>query len=186
MLEFVRRIPDGDNRERLICPDCGHIAYDNPKLVVGCVVVSDDRVLLCRRAIEPRLGYWTLPAGFLEHGETLEEGAKRETLEEAQAQIALDGLLAVYSISRIGQVQMMFRGRFAGAPEFAAGPESLDVQLFAWSDIPWSTIAFPSVRWALEAWHAHGPGPLGAPVGNPSEDQRGTTRLDGTREKPST
>jgi ADP-ribose pyrophosphatase YjhB (NUDIX family) len=178
MLEFVRRIPDGDNRERLICPDCGHIAYDNPKIVVGAVVVSDTKILLCRRAIEPRPGFWTLPAGFLEHGETLEEGAMRETLEEAKARIVLDGMLAIFNISRIGQVQMFFRGRFEGAPAYAAGEESLDVGLFAWDDIPWDQIAFPSVHWALDAWRRLGSGPLGAPAGNPDDDLRGTARLE--------
>jgi ADP-ribose pyrophosphatase YjhB (NUDIX family) len=179
MPEFVRRIPQGDNRERLICADCGHIAYDNPKVVVGSVVVADGAVLMCRRAIEPRLGFWTLPAGYLEHGETLEEGAAREAWEEAQADIVLDGILGVFSISRIGQVQVIFRGRFAptAAPRFAAGPESLEVALFNWQQIPRDDIAFPSVIWALDAWQRTGSGPLGKPVGNPSSDPRGTRRL---------
>ena len=114
MPDFIRRIPEGDNRERLVCPDCGHIAYENPKIVVGSVVVADGAVLLCRRAIPPRLGYWTLPAGYLELGETLQEGAAREAMEEAQADIALDGILGVFSIARIGQVQVIFRARFTG------------------------------------------------------------------------
>jgi len=178
MSGFVRRIPDGDNRERLICADCGYIAYDNPKVVVGSVVTSDGAILMCRRAIEPRLGFWTLPAGYLEHGETLEEGAAREAWEEAQADIVLDGILGVFSISRIGQMQVIFRGRFAadGAPRFAAGPESLEVALFPWQQIPREEIAFPSVHWALDAWHKAGPGPLGAPAGNPGSDPRGTLR----------
>src|SRR5271166_5866960 len=138
MPDFVRRIPEGDNRERLICADCGHIAYDNPKVVVGSVVVSGDAVLMCRRAIEPRRGFWTLPAGYLELGETLEEGAAREAWEEAQANVALDGILGVFSISRIGQVQIIFRGRFAAEqePRFAVGPESLEVALFRWERVP--------------------------------------------------
>src|SRR5579872_6770935 len=170
MPEFVRRVPEGDNRERLICAECGHIAYENPKVVVGSVAVADDAVLMCRRAIEPRRGYWTLPAGYLEHGETLQEGAAREAWEEAQAEIVLDGILGVFSISRIGQVQVIFRARFAepGAPRFAAGPESLEVGLFPWSRIPRDDIAFPSVDWALDAWRRAGSGPLGAPAGNPS------------------
>ena len=160
MPDFVRRIPEGDNRERLICADCGHIAYDNPKVVVGSVVVADDAVLMCRRAIEPRRGFWTLPAGYLEHGETLEEGAAREAWEEAQAEIALDGILGVFSISRIGQVQVIFRARFAspGAPRFAAGAESLEVALFTLPRIPRDEIAFPSVIWALDAWQRAGSG----------------------------
>src|SRR5579863_7772754 len=179
MPEFVRRVPEGDNRERLICAECGHIAYENPKVIVGSVVVSADSVLMCRRAIEPRRGFWTLPAGYLEHGETLEEGAAREALEEAQAEIALDGILGVFSISRIGQVQVIFRGRFAqaGVPRFAPGPESLDVALFSWAAIPRADIAFPSVMWALDAWRRAGAGPLGTPAGNPVSDPRGTIRM---------
>ncbi len=177
--EFLRQVPDGDTRERLVCRDCGHVSYENPKVVVGSVVAHQDRVLLCRRAIEPRIGYWTLPAGYLEMGESVEEGAIREAYEEAEAHIELDGILAVYSISRIGQVQVMFRARFADddRPAFAAGPESAEVGLFAWSEIPWDDIAFPSVRWSLDAWQARAHGPLGAPAGNPAEDPRGVRRL---------
>jgi len=172
MPDFVKQIPDGDNRERLVCLECGHVDYQNPKVVVGSVVAHGGRVLLCRRAIEPRRGFWTLPAGYLELGETIEQGAKREAQEEAEAAILLDGVLALFSVSRIGQVQVMFRARFAdppspGGPIFAAGPESLEVGLFAWEDIPWPEIAFPTVRWALEAWRANPAGPLGAPAGNP-------------------
>jgi ADP-ribose pyrophosphatase YjhB (NUDIX family) len=168
MPDFVKQVPDGDNRERLVCPECGHIDYQNPKIVVGSVVAHDGRVLLCRRAIEPRRGFWTLPAGYLELGETIEQGARREAREEAEADILLDGVLALYSVSRIGQVQVMFRARFAGPARIAAGPESLEVGLFAWDDIPWPEIAFPTVRWALDAWRANPQGPLGAPSGNPA------------------
>jgi ADP-ribose pyrophosphatase YjhB (NUDIX family) len=183
MPEFVRRIPEGDNRERLICADCGHIAYDNPKVVVGSVILANDSVLMCRRAIEPRRGFWTLPAGYLEHGETLEEGAAREAWEEAQADIVLDGILGVFSVSRIGQVQVIFRARFAslGTPRFAAGPESLEVALFTLPQIPRDAIAFPSVIWALDAWQDARSGPLGVPAGNPASDKRGTIhRLQST------
>ncbi len=176
MPAFIRRIPDGDDRERLTCPDCGFIAYENPKIVVGSVVVEDGRVLLCRRAIEPRRGFWTLPAGYLELGETVEEGAAREAREEAEARIALDGVLAIFSIARIGQVQVIFRARLA-EPGFAAGPESLEVGLFAWEEIPWADIAFPSVHWALRAWQEAGDRPLGPPALNPAEDRRGTRPL---------
>jgi ADP-ribose pyrophosphatase YjhB (NUDIX family) len=180
MPEFVRRIPEGDNRERMICADCGHVAYENPKVVVGSVVVSGDAILLCRRAIEPRLGFWTLPAGYLELGETIEEGAAREAWEEAEADIVLDGILGVFTISRIGQVQVIFRARFAdaGEPRFAAGPESLEVALFPWRQIPWQDIAFPSVNWALDAWRRAGSDALGPPAGNPSSDPRGTIRIN--------
>ena len=172
---FIRRIPKGDNRERMICADCGHIAYDNPKVVVGSVVVVGDAVLMCRRAIEPRRGFWTLPAGYLELGETLEEGAAREAWEEARAEIVIDGILGVFSISRISQVQVIFRARFTAtdAPRFAAGPESLEVALFSWQSIPRNEIAFPSVTWALDAWQTAGAGPLGVPASNPMTDPRG-------------
>lgn len=179
MPTFVRSIPEGDNRERMICADCGHIDYQNPKVVVGSVVVSNGQVLMCRRAIEPRKGYWTLPAGYMELGETLEEGAAREAMEEADAAIAIEGILGVFSIARIGQVQVIFRARFAdpAAPTFAAGPESLEVRLFTPDAIPWPDIAFPSVHWALNAWLNNTDGALGIPAGNPSDDPRGTHRM---------
>lgn len=184
MPDFITQIPDGDNRERLVCATCGHIAYENPKIVVGSVVADGDRVLLCRRAIEPRKGYWTLPAGYLELGETPNEGAAREAFEEANARIALDGILAVYSISRIGQVQIIFSGRFQdreseSAIRYAPGAESLEVGLFAWADIPFDDLAFPSVRWALDAWRERQGAPPGAPATNPAEDPRGVRRLAG-------
>jgi ADP-ribose pyrophosphatase YjhB (NUDIX family) len=179
MSSFVRRIPEGDNRERMVCVDCGHVVYENPKIVVGAVVVAEDRILMCRRAIEPRKGFWTLPAGYMELGETLEEGAAREALEEAEAVIAIDGILGVFSIARIGQVQVIFRARFAasGPPIFGPGEESLEVRLFGQNEIPWNDIAFPSVHWALDAWLASGAAPLGRPAGNPPDDQRGVHRM---------
>lgn len=179
MPAFVHGVPEGDTRERLICADCGHIAYDNPKVVVGSVIAAGDAVLMCRRAIEPRRGFWTLPAGYLEHGETLQEGAAREAWEEAQAEIEIDGILAVFTISRIGQVQVIFRARFAGpgGARFAAGPESLEVALFPPSRIPLDDIAFPSVTWALDAWQRAGRAQLGAPFGNPAHDPRGVGHL---------
>jgi ADP-ribose pyrophosphatase YjhB (NUDIX family) len=173
---FIRRIPEGEDRERLTCADCGFVAYENPKVVAGTVVSVDGRILLCRRAIEPRRGFWTIPAGYMELGETVEEAARREAREEACAEIALDGVLALYSIARIGQVQVLFRGRLA-TPGFAAGAESLEVRLFAWDEIPWDDLAFPSVHWVLNAWRAAGPGPLGPPRTNPAEDLRGTQPL---------
>lgn len=181
MSRFVRIRPEGDDRERLSCLDCDHVEYENPKVVVGSVVAHRGRVLLCRRAIEPRRGFWTLPAGFLELGETAAEGAVRECLEEATARIALDGILAVFDVSRIGQVHILYRARFAdeAAPAIAAGPESEAVALFGWDEIPWSAIAFPTVGWALEAWHALGDAPLGAPAGNPDGDPRGERGLPG-------
>jgi ADP-ribose pyrophosphatase YjhB (NUDIX family) len=145
----ILSVPEGDNRERLVCPDCGFINYENPKIVVGSVCVWEERFLLCRRAINPRRGFWTLPAGFLELKESTPAGAIREAWEEAQARIVIDGLLAIYDIPRISQVQIMYRAHLA-APNFAAGPESLEVKLFAWDEIPWDDLAFPSVRWALD------------------------------------
>jgi len=145
----LRTVPEGDTRERIVCPDCGFIAYENPKVVVGAVVVSEDRFLLFRRAIEPRRGYWTLPAGYLEVNESTMDGATREAFEEACARIAIDGLLAVYDIPRISQVQVIYRARLA-EPGFEPGPESLEVRLFAWDEIPWDNLAFPSVRWSLQ------------------------------------
>ena len=122
MSRFVRRTLEGDNRARLVCPDCDFVAYENPKIVVGSVVAEGDRVLLCRRAIDPRFGFWTIPAGYMEMGETVSEGARREAWEEARARIAIDGVLAIYSIARLGQVQVIFPaglaepGRRAGEP----------------------------------------------------------------------
>jgi len=145
----VLTVPEGDNRERMVCPDCGFINYENPKIVVGAVCLWQEQFLLCRRAINPRRGYWTLPAGYLELNESTMAGAMREAWEEAEARITIDGLLAVYDIPRISQVQIIYRARL-DAPEFAAGAESLEVKLFAWNEIPWHELAFPSVRWALE------------------------------------
>ena len=148
MPQFDRRVPEGDNRERLVCADCGFVAYDNPKIVVGSVARWGDKILMCRRAIDPRRGFWTLPAGYLELNESTRAGAEREAWEEARAKIAIEGLLAVYDIPRISQVQLIFRARLVTAA-VAAGPESLEVALFGWDEIPWDEIAFPSVRWAL-------------------------------------
>ena len=174
MSNIVRERPENDGRERLICRDCGQVFYENPKVIVSSVVDHDGQVLLCRRAINPRHGFWTLPAGFLEMGETLAEGAAREALEEANASIEIEGVLAVYSISRIGQVQIIHRAHFARRlPHFSPGEESLDVRLFASSDIPWADLAFPSVQWALEAWLASRGKPLALPATNPSHDPRG-------------
>ncbi|HVZ09416.1 NUDIX hydrolase [Rhodopila sp.] len=179
MTSFSRLIPEGDNRERAVCDDCGFVAYENPKIVAGAVVASGDRVLMCRRAIEPRRGFWTLPAGYMELGETVEEAARREAFEEAEATIALDGILGVFSVARIGQVQVIFRASFAdpSSPHLAAGPETLEVALFRWEEIPWADIAFPTVVWALNAWKAAGDRPLGAPAGNPAMDPRGVHGL---------
>jgi ADP-ribose pyrophosphatase YjhB (NUDIX family) len=145
---FRRIVPEGEDRERLVCSVCGFINYENPKIVVGAVVHDGDKILMCRRAINPRKGFWTLPAGFLEQNETAMAGATREAWEEACAKIEIEALLAVYSIPRLSQVQLIYRARLA-APEIAAGPESAEVALFSFEEIPWKEIAFPSVHWAL-------------------------------------
>lgn len=145
---FERRIPLGEDRERLVCADCGFIAYENPKIVVGSVVTWREKILLCKRAINPRKGFWTLPAGYLELNERAEAGALREAWEEARARIEIDQLLAVYTIERLSQVQLIYRARLLDEA-IAAGPESEAVGLFAWDEIPWAEIAFPSVHWAL-------------------------------------
>lgn len=149
MGNFRTRVPDGDNRDRLVCDNCGLIHYDNPRIVVGSLVTYEDKYLLCKRAIEPRYGYWTHPAGFMEEQETTEEGAKREAHEEACIDIVIDGLLAIYNIPRISQVQIFYKAHLE-TPDFGPGPESLEVVLFDWDDIPWKELAFPTVYWALK------------------------------------
>lgn len=141
-------IPEGDNRERPVCTLCKEIHYVNPTTVVGAVVTWEDQFLLCVRAIAPRKGFWTVPAGFLEQRESCEEGAQRETMEEANATICIDRLLGVYNIVHISQTQLLYLAHLE-KPEFSAGPESLEVALFEYDDIPWDDLAFPTVRWAL-------------------------------------
>jgi len=145
----VEMIPEGDDRPRLVCPDCGFINYRNPLVVVGTVCHVENRILLCRRAINPRRGYWTIPAGYLELHESTAEGAAREAWEEARARIAPEHVLAVYSIPRLSQVQVIYRAPLLAPAEVAAGDESMEVALFGWDAIPWSELAFPSVHWAL-------------------------------------
>jgi ADP-ribose pyrophosphatase YjhB (NUDIX family) len=145
---MTRVVPAGDSLVRDVCAACGTIHYQNPKVVVGCLPEWEERVLLCRRAIEPRSGLWTLPAGFLENGETLGDGASRETLEEAGARVAVGDLFAVISLPQISQVYVMFRARLADL-DFAPGPESLEVRLFAESDVPWESLAFRTIARTL-------------------------------------
>ena len=167
---IARRVPEGDDRPRLVCDTCGFVRYENPKIVVGAVATWEGRVLLCRRAIEPQAGFWTLPAGFLEMREDPAQGARRETREEACAEIAIDALLGVYTIPRIGLVQLIYRA-FLARPEVAAGSESLAAALFAPDDIPWGELAFPSVTWALRH-HAEAPASGAfAPFVNPEGDR---------------
>lgn len=146
---MTRMIPEGDDRERLVCADCGFVLYENPKVIVGAVCGWEDRTLLCRRAIEPRLGYWTMPIGYMELHETTEQGALREVWEETQARVEIDALLGIYSIPEISQVHMIYRARML-SPACAPGIESLEVGLFRWDEIPWADLAYPNVRWSLE------------------------------------
>lgn len=146
-----KKIPPGDNLLRFVCESCRTIHYHNPKIVAGCIPEWDDQILLCRRAIEPRAGLWTFPAGFMEIGESTEQAAKRETEEEAHAQVEVTSLYAVLSLPHVGQVYLVFRGRMV-TPEFRAGEESLDVRLFARDAIPWNDIAFSVVKDALHRY----------------------------------
>ncbi len=164
-ISFSSKVPPGEDRERRVCDSCGFIEYANPRIVTGVVAHAGDRILLCRRAIEPRRGFWTLPAGFLELGESVEDGAKREAREEANAELEIETLLGLYSIPRIGQVQMFFRARLLNDP--SPGPESLDVGLFTWTDIPWKELAFPTVRWALDHYRETASQAAFSPFGNP-------------------
>ena len=144
-------IPAGDNLPRHVCGSCGEIHYLNPKVVVGCVPRWEDKILMCRRAIEPRKGLWTLPAGFLENNETTMEGAARETLEEAAARVKVTQLYGLFSLAHISQVYVMFLADLI-EPEFGPGPESLEVTLYDERDIPWDRIAFPVVEQTLKLY----------------------------------
>jgi len=145
------RIPPGDQLPRYVCPACGTIHYQNPKIVAGCVPEHEGRILLCRRAIEPRYGFWTIPAGFMENGETTQQAAQRESLEEACAQVEVGSLLAVVHVLHADQVHVMFRAQLP-VPQFAAGAESLEVMLCEEAAIPWDDIAFRSVDFALRRY----------------------------------
>jgi len=145
----THRIPEGDSLARAVCDSCGAIHYVNPKIVVGCLPVLGDRILMCKRAIEPRYGLWTLPAGFMEVNESASEGAAREALEEANAKVEIEDLYTVYSIPHISQVYMMFRARLLD-PDVSPGIESLEVKLVTEDEIPWDQLAFAMVRRTLE------------------------------------
>ncbi len=144
-----KRVPPGEDRERYVCDACGAIHYQNPRLIVGCIVESEGRILLCKRAIAPRAGYWTLPAGFLELGESAMQGAARETHEEAGATVRIVAPYAHFDVPHIGQAYVLYRAALA-APGFAPGPESQAVELLAPEQIPWAQLAFPVVRQVLE------------------------------------
>ena len=137
------RVPKGDTLPRYVCPACCIIHYHNPKMVVGCIPEWEDKILLCRRAIEPRHGFWTLPAGFMENAETLIQAAARETMEEANARVEMGDLYAIYNLPHINQVYILFRAQLLDL-NFKPGIESLDVKLFSVKEIPWNEIAFES------------------------------------------
>jgi len=144
-------VPAGDNRARIVCGNCGEIHYRNPKVVAGCLPVWEGKVLLCRRAIEPRAGYWNIPAGFLEIGETVEEGAIREVWEEAEARVRLVGLQTVFTFTNYWHVYLQFIGELEGG-QYGVGQESAETKLFSEAEIPWGEIAFESSRFALQRY----------------------------------
>ena len=148
--ETRREIPKDDNREREICPSCGTVHYKNPLIVVGCVPERDGKILLCKRAIEPRYGYWTVPAGFMELGESTVQGAARETMEEACAEVEIGHLFAVVDVVDAGQVHMFYTAKLLS--DYAAGTESLDVAMYSEDEVPWDDIAFHSGRFALQKY----------------------------------
>ena len=150
-ISFSRRVPPDDTHERPVCNHCEYVAYENPKIVVGAVCSFEGRVLLARRDIEPRRGFWTIPAGFMELGETTQQGAAREVREEVCCEVEIGSLLACYSIPRIGQVLMIYRGQMPSA-QHAPGDETSETKLVAFDEIDWDELAFPSVRWALRDW----------------------------------
>lgn len=148
------RTPQDDHRERYVCTSCDTIHYQNPKIIVGAIPEWEDgRILLCLRAIEPRHGLWTLPAGFMENGETVMQGAARETLEEANARVEIHDLYGLYNLPYINQVQMLFRATLLDL-DFSPGVESLDVKLFKEEEIPWDQLAFRPVKYILEHYFA--------------------------------
>lgn len=144
-----QKIPEGDNRVRFVCDECERIHYQNPRVITGCLPIHEDRVLLCKRAIDPRSGYWTLPAGFMENGETAATGALRETREEAMANAEIIDLYTMFSLPHISQVYLFYRARLLDL-DFGAGEESLDVRLFAEEEIPWENLAFPVITQTLQ------------------------------------
>ena len=157
----VSTVPDGDDRERDVCTSCGFVNYVNPKVIVGCVVAHEDKVLLVKRNNAPRLGYWTLPAGFMETNETVEAGAEREVWEEAGAKVKAGDLLAYMSVPHISQVHLYHSATFVdeSSPDITPGPEAMDVRMFTQDEIPWEDLAFPSVEHALQLHFGKAPPP---------------------------
>jgi ADP-ribose pyrophosphatase YjhB (NUDIX family) len=158
-------VPSGDNRPRHVCGNCNEIYYQNPKIVVGCIPEWENRILLCKRAIEPRYGYWTLPAGFMENDETTQEAAERETLEEANARVELLGLYTVMNIPHTNQVYMMFRSRLLDL-DFGPGTESLECKLFHEEEVPWHELAFPTISHTLRLYFEERSAQFGVHLGD--------------------
>ncbi len=153
-IAVVYRLPDdGDTKQRAVCPSCTTIHYENPLNVVGTVAYWNDKVLLCKRNIEPRWGKWTLPAGFMELGETTAQGAARETVEEAGAVFEMEGLFTLINVARVGQVHMFYRAKLL-SDQFDPGVETLEARLYAEHEIPWDDLAFKTVRETLERYFA--------------------------------
>ena len=169
------KIPVDDNRERFVCDHCGYVHYQNPNNVCGAILTRADQVLLCRRAIEPRYGLWTLPAGFMENQETVAEGAAREAMEEANARAGPLSLFGVFSLPYISQVYLMFHGELRS--DISPGPESLEVGLFARDEVPWEQIAFPVVTHSLELFFEYGPGNVHHAWFSRAEDRSVTMHL---------
>ena len=151
--KLVQRVPPGDSLPRWVCDECGEIHYQNPKMVVGTIPEHEGRILLCRRAIEPRYGYWTLPAGFMENAETIGEAAVRETVEEAGATVELGPAFSLISVPGVNQVHVFYLARLSNL-EFKPGEETLEIGLFDEADIPWKEIAFRTVGLTLKHWFA--------------------------------
>jgi ADP-ribose pyrophosphatase YjhB (NUDIX family) len=147
----VAQIPEGDHLPRFVCPACEAIHYENPKIIAGCIPEWDGKILLCRRAIEPRRGFWTFPAGFMENGESVQDAAAREAQEEALADVEIGSLVAIINVIRAHQVHIMFRARLRNL-DFGVGPESLEVALYEEHEIPWSEVAFLSVEFTLRRY----------------------------------
>lgn len=147
------KIPEGDNRNRHVCTQCNEIYYKNPKIVAGCLSEWDDQILLCKRAIEPQFGLWTLPAGFMENGETTTQAAIRETWEEAKAEVKIHDLYMVINLPHVNQIYMMYRSSLK-TKAFSPGAESLEVELYKEIDIPWDFLAFPVIRETLKYYYS--------------------------------
>ena len=159
------KIPEGDTFHRFVCADCNRIFYNNPRIIVGCLPIYDNKVMLCKRAIQPQAGLWNLPAGFMENGEKAEEGAARETLEETLAKVEIIKLHVVFSLPQVNQVYLHFLAKLKDM-NFGPTSESLEVRLFEKDEIPWKNIAFHSTTYALEKYFEFGEDYMGVHIGN--------------------